>query len=65
MYKSFIHYIAFPFDRVAENSVCNILVNCCTTLENRAEIGNPFSAHHEAVIHFKLDIMLNIYIQGS
>ena len=30
---------------VAENSVCNDWVICCTTLENRAEIGNPFSVN--------------------
>ena len=44
MYKSFIHYIGFPFDRrgVAENGFCNSWVVCCT-LEIRQEMGNQFS----------------------
>ena len=45
MYKSFIHYIAFPSTGVAENSVCNNWVIFCTTLETIEELGNPFLAH--------------------
>ena len=58
MYKSFIHYIAFPLTGVAENSVSNNWVICCTTLEIREEIGNQFSVDLKHTPFVRIDVFL-------